>query len=55
MSYRYTPAEIEPKWQTVWEEQGLYKTREDQMVRPDDAALSVRRSAHGALVCLHAQ
>ncbi len=29
MSYRYTPAEIEPKWQTVWEEQGLYKTRED--------------------------
>src|SRR5512139_2512035 len=29
MSYRYTPAEIEPKWQAVWEEQGLYKTRED--------------------------
>ena len=29
MSNKYTPAEIEPKWQTVWEEQGLYKTVED--------------------------
>ncbi len=29
MSYRYTPAEIEPKWQAVWEEQGLYKTVEE--------------------------
>lgn len=29
MSYRYTPAEIEPKWQAVWEEQGLYKTTEE--------------------------
>jgi leucyl-tRNA synthetase len=29
MSYRYNPAEIEPKWQAAWEEQGLYKTEED--------------------------
>jgi leucyl-tRNA synthetase len=29
MSNRYNPAEIEPKWQQVWEEQGLYKTVED--------------------------
>ena len=29
MSYKYTPAEIEPKWQAAWEEQGLYKTHED--------------------------
>jgi leucyl-tRNA synthetase len=29
MSNRYNPAEIESKWQQVWEEQGLYKTVED--------------------------
>jgi leucyl-tRNA synthetase len=29
MSYRYTPTEIEPKWQAAWEEQGLYRTVED--------------------------
>ena len=29
MSYKYTPAEIESKWQAAWEEQGLYKTHED--------------------------
>ncbi|MFN8445110.1 MAG: leucine--tRNA ligase [Caldilineaceae bacterium] len=29
MSSKYIPAEIEPKWQAAWEEQGLYKTVED--------------------------
>ena len=29
MSTRYTPADIEPKWQEIWQEQGLYKTTED--------------------------
>ena len=29
MSDRYNPQEIEPKWQRVWEEQGLYDTVED--------------------------
>ena len=29
MSTKYNPAEIEPKWQSVWEEQQLYKTVED--------------------------
>jgi leucyl-tRNA synthetase len=29
MSYRYTPTEIEPKWQAAWEEMGLYKTVAD--------------------------
>ncbi|MCL6575867.1 MULTISPECIES: leucine--tRNA ligase [Kyrpidia] len=26
---QYVPAEIEPKWQNLWEETGLYRTRED--------------------------
>ncbi len=29
MSNKYVPGEIEPKWQAVWEERGLYKTQED--------------------------
>jgi leucyl-tRNA synthetase len=29
---RYEPAEIEPKWQRVWEEEGLYRASDD----PDD-------------------
>jgi leucyl-tRNA synthetase len=29
MSYRYTPKEIEPKWQAAWEEQGLHKVHAD--------------------------
>ena len=29
MSNKYIPGEIEPKWQAVWEERGLYKTQED--------------------------
>jgi len=29
MSNRYNPAEIEPKWQQIWEEEQLYKTVED--------------------------
>jgi leucyl-tRNA synthetase len=32
MSARYDPAEIEPKWQRVWEEEGLYRASDD----PDD-------------------
>ncbi|MGH2680289.1 MAG: leucine--tRNA ligase [Actinomycetota bacterium] len=31
--HRYDPAEIEPRWQRVWEEEGLYRASED----PDDA------------------
>jgi leucyl-tRNA synthetase len=27
---RYNPAEIEEKWQQVWQEQGLYQTPEDR-------------------------
>jgi len=29
MSNKYNPAEIEPKWQQVWEEQQLYRVTED--------------------------
>jgi len=29
VSDEYNPQEIEPKWQAVWEEQDLYRTRED--------------------------
>ncbi|OUC07375.1 leucine--tRNA ligase [Litorilinea aerophila] len=29
MSDRYNPQEIEPKWQKIWEEEGLYRTVED--------------------------
>ncbi len=29
MSDRYNPQEIEPKWQRIWEEEGLYRTVED--------------------------
>ena len=29
MSDEYNPQEIEPKWQAVWEQQNLYRTRED--------------------------
>jgi leucyl-tRNA synthetase len=32
MTDRYDPAEIEPKWQEVWEEEGLYRASDD----PDD-------------------
>ena len=32
MSRATTPSEIEPKWQQVWEEEGLYRASED----PDD-------------------
>ncbi len=31
--HRYEPGEIEPKWQRVWEEEGLHKASDD----PDDA------------------
>src|SRR3982750_2487475 len=27
---RYNPKEIEPKWQQVWEESGIYKATEDK-------------------------
>ena len=29
MSDKYIAGEIEPKWQAVWEERGLYKTQEE--------------------------
>ncbi len=29
MSTKYNPSEIEPKWQRIWDEQGLYKRVED--------------------------
>jgi len=29
MSSKYIPSEIEPKWQAVWEERGLYKKQEN--------------------------
>ena len=29
MSNKYSPAEIEPKWQQIWEEQQLYRATED--------------------------
>jgi leucyl-tRNA synthetase len=29
MAERYVPKDIEPKWQRLWEESGLYATRED--------------------------
>ena len=32
MALRYEPAEIEPKWQRVWEEEGLYRASDN----PDD-------------------
>jgi leucyl-tRNA synthetase len=32
MALRYEPAEIEPRWQRVWEEEGLYRASDD----PDD-------------------
>ncbi len=37
---RYNPTEIEAKWQAVWEEQGLYATREDPS-RPKWYALTM--------------
>ena len=29
MSNKYNPAEIEPKWRQIWEEQNLYKVSEE--------------------------
>lgn len=40
MESRYTPAEIEEKWQKTWAEQGLYKTSEDTS-KPKFYALSM--------------
>ncbi|RIK37645.1 MAG: leucine--tRNA ligase [Chloroflexi bacterium] len=40
MTDRYSPAEIEPKWQTWWEEQGLHDTVEDPS-RPKWYALTM--------------
>lgn len=31
---RYNPADIEPKWQKVWEEQKTYKARDDSTKKP---------------------
>lgn len=35
---RYNPKEIEPKWQKIWEESGIYKTTEDK-TRPNKYVL----------------
>jgi leucyl-tRNA synthetase len=40
MADRYSPSEIEPKWQQRWEEQGLFKTVEDPS-RPKWYALTM--------------
>ncbi len=40
MADRYSPAEIEPKWQQAWKEQGLYATVEDP-TRPKWYALTM--------------
>ncbi len=59
MSQKYTPQEIEPKWQQTWAEQALYKTVEDPS-RPKWYALTMlpypSGDLHtGPLVCLYAQ
>ena len=40
MSTRYSPQEIEPKWQQTWETEELYKTVEDPS-RPKWYALTM--------------
>ncbi|MCB0074485.1 MAG: class I tRNA ligase family protein, partial [Caldilineaceae bacterium] len=40
MADRYTPSEIEPRWQHAWAEQGLYDTVEDP-TRPKWYALTM--------------
>ncbi|MCB9149490.1 MAG: leucine--tRNA ligase [Caldilineaceae bacterium] len=52
MSQRYTPQEIEPKWQQQWEEQGLYKTVEDRS-RPKWYALTMLPYPSGDLHAGH--
>ena len=36
---RYSPAEIEPKWQTRWDESGINKTRDSEPGKPNWYAL----------------
>ena len=51
----YNPAEIEPRWQEKWEDDGLYQAdidhNKEEILCHDDAALSLRRSAYRSLVC----
>ncbi len=51
---RYNPNEIEPRWQAKWDADGIYHADIDpsreEILRPDDAALSLRGPAHGPLV-----
>ncbi len=54
---RYNPKEAEPKWQAIWEERGIFRTRNDD---PRDTyyvlemfPLSVGTHPHGPRAQLH--
>ncbi|MGQ0668418.1 MAG: leucine--tRNA ligase, partial [Actinomycetota bacterium] len=38
---RYEPSEIEPKWQAVWEQEGLYRADDEDEARPRFYALDM--------------
>ena len=54
MTRRYDPSEIEPKWQRVWEDEGLYRASEDPrrspaaLLRARHVPVPLGRPAHGA-------
>ena len=51
---RYDPKTVEPKWQAIWERERTWEVSNDDaarrrhVLRRRDAALPVRRAAHGA-------